>query len=222
MSYTSTEGCHTFTPEMRRYRTSKIVPVIAKSPSRTRPNSKYGRRRFASNAYAHERRVVVEVPTIEAPRIREVIAFPCEELLVIPLRAGLRDARHLVQERFDGSRGADHLVDRQIVGPVAVAEEAREVVAPLDEPCEDIEIRGVAAVEIFLHQVPSDLGFSGISEDRDGIRVVRRDRDRAVGSGCVGLHEVRGKPIEVRRSIDADRPDVLADVLVEVLPDRRD
>src|SRR5438132_13788688 len=76
-------------------------------------------------------------------------------------------------------------------------------------------------VQVLLHQVVPDGFLAGVAKHGDGVRVVRRDRDLAVVPGRVRLHEVFGEAVEVGRC-DANRTNVLADVLVELLSDRRD
>ena len=77
------------------------------------------------------------------------------------------------------------------------------------------------AIQIFFHEVVPDGLLPSIAKHGDRVRVVRRDRDLAVVARRMRLHEIVGQALEVRRS-HADRADILADVLVELLADRGD
>src|SRR5207247_6838938 len=91
-----------------------------------------------------------------------------------------------------------------------------------EEPREDVQVRGVASVQVFEQETPAHVRVPRVPEDGDRVGVVRRQRDLAVGPGRMALDEVLRKSIELARRVDVDRADVFADDPIEVLADRRD
>src|SRR5207253_11277958 len=82
------------------------------------------------------------------------------------------------------------------------------------------EMRGMRTVEALPLQSSAHLRVPRIAEHGDEVRIVGRDRDLAVGTGRMSLHEVVREAREVLRAIDLDRPDVSSDRAIEVLSDR--
>ena len=168
----------------------------------------------------HEFGIEVRVPCLDRGRGGHVLLLAGDQELGVLLRPFLRSGADLREEVADALRGSDHLVLYDVVREALVSEDPREFVARGHELGQRREVRGMAAVQVLPLEAPPDLRVLGISEDGDDVRVLRRDRDPAVGSGRMRLHEIGRQAREVRRSVDLDRTLVLADRAVEVLPGR--
>src|SRR5437016_2963978 len=169
---------------------------------------------------AREFGIEVRVPRLQRGRVRHVLLLAGNQNLGVLLRPFLRGGADLREEVADALRESDHFVLYDVVREALVSEDPREFVARGHELGQRCKVRGMAAVQVLPLEAPPDLRILGISENGDDVRVLRRDRDPAVGSRRMRLHEIGRQAREVRRSVDLDRTLVLADRAVEVLPGR--
>ena len=101
---------------------------------------------------------------------------------------------------------------------VRVPERAGELVPLHEEVVEDRHVLRVPAVQELPLEPPPDLRVLRVLEHREGIRVVRRDRDLAFLDG-MGFDVVLREAFQEVRGGELDGPDVLVDVPVELRPD---
>src|SRR6267143_4193513 len=108
---------------------------------------------------AHELRVEVRVPRLEAGRAGCILPLPRREEGGVLFRADLRGGPHLREELRDSFRGAHHLVLDDVVREALVSEDRGELVADRQEFSEDLRVGRVSPVQIFALESPTDLGI---------------------------------------------------------------
>ncbi len=72
-------------------------------------------------------------------------------------------------------------------------------------------------VHVRFHQSSPNVLVSGVSENREEVRILGGDDDLAVGLRRVSLDEVFRKPLQLLRTVQPDGSNVLGDVAFEFL-----
>ena len=136
------------------------------------------------------------LPVTDGRRLRIELLQLREELGVVLLRALRGELRHALDERGRGLATLEHLVVGLVVRPVLEPEELRLLVAQDEELLQHgLVVRVTAAAEQLVDVLPRGVVVR-VRDERDVVRIVRRDADHALRVGLVRGDVVRGQALE--------------------------
>ena len=189
-------------------------------------------RRFVVEVLAHDARIDVVLltpylaadervlPGLQALCVRLFLPQPCEQNFVLGVLRFGRVFLEVREELGDALRRAGHLVGRDQFSVVVETDELRQFESRLDElPQDRIVLRIRTAVEQAQHLLAQGVAFR-VLEEREDIRVLRRDKDLAIFVRWTSCNVVVGQPGEIVDGIQLEVAHVLANIAIELLANR--
>ncbi len=193
--------------------------MTSSRPWRTDSNGKYVAHLLGVDGQlllADELGVVGDVGAVDVGGLGTVLAQPFEQHGLVALGARRRQLGDAVDELADGLAAADHLHLGVVVRPRLVAEQRGVLATDGEDLLEHAVVGRPGDGEELGDEVATCLRVPGEGAERHDVGVVGRHRDEPLVVDRVGVDPVlrqAGEPL----GAEPDAPDVLADVLAELL-----